>query len=119
MVAHADLPGCQKEMVRIRLLRPDLLWITGERRDEKEEEEKVEEKVRQYLGLFEPGSEARRIELDLVEGEWEWCPLVAWWAFRYPRPALTYQDYFTFVTTDFVPKPLYFTVQRYARGGEP
>ena len=40
VVAHADLPGCQKEMVRIRLLRPDLLWITGERRDEKEEEEK-------------------------------------------------------------------------------
>ena len=41
------------------------------------------------------------------------------WAFRYPRPANTYQDYFTFVTADFTPKPIYYAVQRYARGEAP
>ncbi|MGQ9598642.1 MAG: beta-galactosidase [Anaerolineae bacterium] len=51
--------------------------------------------------------------------EWPWCQAVVLWAFRYPRPANTYQDYFTFVTTDFIPKPIYFAVQRYARGEEP
>ena len=48
--------------------------------------------------------------------EWPWCHAVVVWAFRYPRPANTYQDYFTFVTTDFTPKPIYYAVARYARG---
>jgi hypothetical protein len=51
--------------------------------------------------------------------EWPWCKAIVLWAFRYPRPTNTFQDYFTFVTTDFMPKPIYFTVQRYARGSEP
>jgi hypothetical protein len=51
--------------------------------------------------------------------EWPWCEAVVLWAFRYPRPTNTYQDYFTFVTTDFTPKPIYFSTQRYARGQEP
>jgi hypothetical protein len=51
--------------------------------------------------------------------EWPWCEAVALWAFRYPRPANTYQDYFAFVTTDFAPKPVYFAVQRYAQGESP
>ncbi len=51
--------------------------------------------------------------------EWPWCRAVVLWAFRFPRPANTYQDYFTFVTTDFTPKPIYFAVQRYARGEGP
>jgi polysaccharide biosynthesis protein PslG len=51
--------------------------------------------------------------------EWPWCQAVVLWAFRYPRPANTYQDYFTFVTADFTPKPIYFAVQRYARGEGP
>jgi polysaccharide biosynthesis protein PslG len=51
--------------------------------------------------------------------EWPWCEVVALWAFRYPRPANTYQDYFTFVTTDFLPKPVYYEVARYARGERP
>jgi hypothetical protein len=38
------------------------------------------------------------------------------WAFRYPRPARTYQDYYTFVAVDFTPKPIYWEVQKYARG---
>jgi hypothetical protein len=48
--------------------------------------------------------------------EWDWCLGLAIWAFRYPWPARTYQDYFTFVTPEFVPKPIYLEVQRYARG---
>ena len=51
--------------------------------------------------------------------EWPWCKSLVMWAFRYPRPANTFQDYYTFVTADFTPKPVYFAVQRYARGEEP
>jgi hypothetical protein len=51
--------------------------------------------------------------------EWPWVEATVLWAFRYPRPSNTYQDYFTFVTTDFTPKPIYYEVQRYARGDRP
>ena len=56
---------------------------------------------------------------EKVQAEWPWAEAVVLWAFRYPRPANTFQDYFTFVTTDFMPKPIYYSVQRYARGDEP
>jgi len=45
---------------------------------------------------------------------WDWVDACVMWAFRYPFPAQTYQDYFTFVTPEFDPKPIYFEVQRYA-----
>ena len=48
--------------------------------------------------------------------EWDWCPAVAIWAFRYPRPARTYQDYFTLVTSGFVAKAIYLEIQKYAWG---
>ncbi|MEA3485548.1 MAG: endo-1,4-beta-xylanase, partial [Candidatus Aerophobetes bacterium] len=48
--------------------------------------------------------------------EWDWCQALVIWAFRYPRSAHTYQDYFTFVAADFLPKPIYLEVQRYAKG---
>jgi hypothetical protein len=51
--------------------------------------------------------------------EWPWCEAVILWAFRYPRPTNTYLDYFTFVTPDFTPKPIYYEVQRYSRGEGP
>jgi hypothetical protein len=51
--------------------------------------------------------------------EWPWCRAAILWVFRYPRPANTFQDYFSFVTTDFTPKPIYTAVQQYARGGSP
>ena len=65
---------------------------------------------------------AQRIEhtiraYQLVAG-WPWAEAVALWAFRYPWPARTYLDYFTFVTPDFEPKPIYLEVQRYSRGEE-
>ncbi len=50
---------------------------------------------------------------DLVEG-WDWLDACAFWAFRYPAPAQTYLDYFTFVTPEFDPKPIYYEVQKYA-----
>lgn len=48
--------------------------------------------------------------------QWDWLDSVSMWAFRYPRPAQTYQDYFTFVTPDFTPKPIYDAVKAYAEG---
>jgi hypothetical protein len=45
---------------------------------------------------------------------WPWCRCVAMWAFRYPAPVHNYQDYYTFVTTDFRPKPIYQAIQDYA-----
>jgi hypothetical protein len=49
--------------------------------------------------------------------DWPWCQMVAMWAFRFPRPARTFQDSFTFVTPGFITKPIYSAVQEYARGG--
>ncbi len=51
--------------------------------------------------------------------DWPWCHAVAMWAFRYPKPSNTFLDYFTFVTADLTPKPIYFAVQRYAHGEGP
>ncbi|MEW5961284.1 MAG: beta-galactosidase [Chloroflexota bacterium] len=65
---------------------------------------------------------AQRIEntiraYELVQS-WPWAKMAAVWAFRYPWPARTYLDYFTFVTPDFEPKPIYLEVQRYSQGEE-
>ncbi len=63
---------------------------------------------------------AQRIE-DTIRAyqlarEWPWVQVAALWAFRYPWAARTYLDYFTFVTPDFDPKPIYFEVQKYSQG---
>jgi hypothetical protein len=63
---------------------------------------------------------AQRIEntiraYELVQS-WPWARTAALWAFRYPWPARTYLDYFTFVTPDFEPKPIYLELQKYSRG---
>ncbi len=47
--------------------------------------------------------------------DWPWCQAVALWAFRYPRPAVGYQNYYTFVQSDFTPRPIYLEIQRYAQ----
>jgi len=49
-----------------------------------------------------------------AEEHWPWCKMVAMWAFRYPTPAHSYQDNFTFVGTDFEPRPIYLKVQEWA-----
>ena len=63
---------------------------------------------------------AERIEdtlraYDLCK-QWDWVDACVMWAFRFPAPAQTYQDYFTFVTPNFDPKPIYYEVQKYAEG---
>jgi len=47
---------------------------------------------------------------------WPWCPAVAMWAFRLPAPRHNYRDNYTFVTTEFEPKPIYLEVQAYTEG---
>lgn len=59
------------------------------------------------------------IEAYELAQEWPWLASMNLWAFRYPRPAQNYLDYFTFVTPDFLLKPIYLNVQSYALpGGE-
>ena len=53
---------------------------------------------------------------EIAQQEWPWLEALAFWAFRYPWDAKSYQDYYTFVRTDFEPKPIYTEVQRYAAG---
>jgi polysaccharide biosynthesis protein PslG len=48
--------------------------------------------------------------------DWDWCEALCMWAFRYPWPARSFQDGFTFVTPEFVPKPIYAELARYAHG---
>ncbi len=51
--------------------------------------------------------EAARMALE----DWPWCRALVFWVLRFPRPQLTYQDAFTFVTSDFVAKPVYSALQ--------
>jgi polysaccharide biosynthesis protein PslG len=53
---------------------------------------------------------------DKALREWPWCRAVCLWVFRYPWPQGSYQDYSTFVTPGFIPKPIYGEVRHYARG---
>jgi len=53
---------------------------------------------------------------EYAEEHWPWVENLCVWAFRYPRPVNSYPDYFTLVTPDFVPKPIYYELQAWARG---
>lgn len=53
---------------------------------------------------------------EMALAEWPWCEAVCLWAFRYPWPQQTFQDYYAFVTPEFVPKPVYLDTLHYARG---
>ena len=48
--------------------------------------------------------------------DWPWLDSLSMWAFRYPVPEKSYRDYYTFVTADFQPKPIYLDVQKALRG---
>ncbi len=52
----------------------------------------------------------------IAQQEWPWMESISLWAFRYPWDAKSYQDYYTFVGTDFEPKPIYLEVQAYTQG---
>mgnify|MGYP001025963792 CR=1 FL=1 len=63
-------------------------------------------------------SPAQRIEYTIGAYEWArrhwpWGETVAMWAFRYPAPTYSYQDHYTFVTSDFEPQVIYLEVQEY------
>ncbi len=49
-----------------------------------------------------------------AEAHWPWMQAVCTWAFRYPAPQRSYGDYFTFVSPEFVAKPIYSAVQDWA-----
>jgi hypothetical protein len=62
-------------------------------------------------------SPAQRIEYTVAayhwaEQHWPWCTAIALWVFRFPGEQHSVQDYFTFVTPQFLPKPIYRAVQR-------
>jgi hypothetical protein len=46
--------------------------------------------------------------------EWPWVRALCMWVFRLPVPAHDYNDYFTFVDTNFRPKPIYAAVRSHA-----
>lgn len=51
-----------------------------------------------------------------AEANWPTVEVVCSWAFRYPAPTNSYHDYYTFVTPEFIEKPIYEAVQAWARG---
>ena len=63
---------------------------------------------------------AQRIEhtigaYEWARQHWPWCACINMWAFRYPAPTHSYQDYYTFVTENFEPKVIYLEVQDYTQ----
>lgn len=54
--------------------------------------------------------------LQWANDHWVWLDRMCFWVLRYPLPTLSYPDNYTFVTTTFQPKPIYFAVQAFARG---
>ena len=53
---------------------------------------------------------------EKAQQEWPWCRAVCLWAFRFPWPQGTYQDYYAFVSPEFIAKPIYTEVSHYAHG---
>jgi len=54
--------------------------------------------------------------LDAVayaEENWPYVETMAIWAFRFPAPTKSFMDYYTLVTPEFVPKPIYTEIQTY------
>ena len=62
------------------------------------------QRVSYTIGAFEWGRQ-----------HWPWCRSIAVWAFRYPAPTRSYQDYYAFVTANFEPRVIYLEVQRYTQ----
>ena len=59
------------------------------------------------------------LEMLAMTEQYIWLKSICLWVFRFPAPTNRYPDYFTFVSADFEPKPIYDAVQAYARGWEP
>ncbi len=50
---------------------------------------------------------------DWAEKNWPYVDAVCTWAFRFPAPLYTYGDYYSFVTPDFTPRPIYDAVKEW------
>ena len=59
---------------------------------------------------------AQRIEYTLQALDWvknqDWIEMLALWAFSYPQATQTFSDNWTFVTTDFRPRPIYDEIKK-------
>jgi hypothetical protein len=53
---------------------------------------------------------------EMALRDWDWCEAVCLWAFRFPVAQHTYQDQFTFVTPELIPRPIYTELAHYAHG---
>ncbi|RIK19064.1 MAG: hypothetical protein DCC51_09495 [Anaerolineae bacterium] len=51
--------------------------------------------------------------IDYAAENWPYVKSIALWAFRYPAPTRSYPDYFTLVTPEFMPKPIYDALKEY------
>ncbi|MGD2077868.1 MAG: hypothetical protein PVH18_05770 [Chloroflexota bacterium] len=51
--------------------------------------------------------------IEYAEANWPYVAGMAIWAFRFPAPTRSYMDYYTLVTPEFVPKPIYETLQEF------
>ncbi len=54
--------------------------------------------------------------LEYAEAHWPWTRNVCIWALRYPAPTRSFPDYYTLVTPDFTPLPIYDALQLWATG---
>ena len=51
-----------------------------------------------------------------AEEQWDWLEALCIWALRYPVDLRGYPDGWTLINPEFLPKPVYFELQAYARG---
>lgn len=52
-----------------------------------------------------------------IAGRWDWSPMLAVWAFRFPWPNRSYHDNWALVDEDFTPRPLYTALVAYSATG--
>ncbi len=53
--------------------------------------------------------------VEYAQANSDWLQNLCFWVFRFPAPTYNYPDHFTFVNSDFEPKPIYFVLQNMAR----
>lgn len=51
-----------------------------------------------------------------AEEHWDWLEALCIWALRFPADLRGYPDGYTLINAEFLPKPVYFELQAYARG---
>ncbi len=56
--------------------------------------------------------------LEYTAAELPYVEVAAIWMFRTPAPIKSYMDYFTLVTPEFIPKPIYLALQERATAGQ-